>query len=93
MIISLVKRIRLKHSYCNYAFVFRTSINSKGTKVVNWVKFILGVIAKTVTATFNFSGMKYKYMLVASFKKIMKWAFNLVNKIFNVQSDLVKVVI
>ena len=71
----------------------RTSINSKGTKVVNWVKFILGVIAKTVTATFNFSGMKYKYMLMASFKKIMKWAFNLVNKIFNVQSDLVKVVV
>jgi|LakMenEpi03Aug12_release.lakeMendotaPanAssembly.Ray.scaffolds.fasta_scaffold879787_2 hypothetical protein len=71
----------------------RTCINSKGTKVVNWVKFILGVIAKTVTATFNFSGMKYKYMLVASFKKIMKWAFKLINKIFNVQSDLVKVVV
>jgi hypothetical protein len=71
----------------------RTSINSKGTKVVNWVKFILGVIAKTVTATFNFSGMKYKFMLAASFKKIMRWAFNLVNKIFNVQSDLVKVVV
>lgn len=54
---------------------------------------ILGVIAKTVTATFNFSGMKYKFMLASSFKKIMKWAFNLVNKIFNVQSDLVKVVV
>jgi hypothetical protein len=37
--------------------------------------------------------MKYKYMLVASFKKIMKWAFKLINKIFNVQSDLVKVVV
>ena len=54
---------------------------------------ILGVIAKTVTATFNFSGMKYKYMLVSSFKRIMKWAFKLINKIFNVQSDLVKVVV
>lgn len=71
----------------------KTSINSKGTKVVNWVKFILGVIAKCVTATFEFSGMKYKFMLASSFKKIMKWAFNFVNKIFNLQSDLVKVIV
>jgi hypothetical protein len=54
---------------------------------------ILGVIAKTVTATFNFSGMKYKYMLASSFRRIMKWAFKLINKIFSVQSDLVKVIV
>lgn len=69
----------------------KTSINSKGNKVVNWLKFILGVIARTVVATFNFSGMQYKCMLIASFKTIMRWAFKLVSSLYNSNQNNIKI--
>lgn len=79
------KACTFKVKFFNKYKGIKTSINSKGTKVVNWLKFILGVIAKTVVATFNFSGMKFKTMLSSCFKTIMKWAFKLVNKLYSSQ--------
>lgn len=61
----------------------KTSINSRGLKVVNWIKFILGVIAKTIKATFEFTGAKYVMNFNTAFVNTVKWAFRLVTKLFH----------
>ena len=60
----------------------RTWFNSKGERIKNWAKFIIGVIALTVAKTYNFSGFKY----VSPPKLIMSvvgFATRFVKRMFN----------
>jgi hypothetical protein len=60
----------------------RTWFNSKGERIKNWAKFILGVIALTVAKTYNFTGFKY----VSPPKLIMSvvmFATRFVKRMFN----------
>lgn len=62
-----------------------TSINLRGTKVVNWIKFIMGVIAKTIKATFEFTGVKYNSNLTCGVLSTLKWAFKVVTNLVNIK--------
>lgn len=62
----------------------RTSINKQGNKIVNWAKFIMGVIALTVAMTFDYSGYKYcKSNTINKVKNVVAFAGRFVRRVLD----------
>ncbi len=71
----------------------RTSINKKGNKVVNWAKFIVGVIALTLAKTFDYSGFKFaKDASINKVKQVISFAIRTVKRLFNNTVNLLNLI-
>lgn len=65
----------------------RTVFNTKGNKIANWLKFILNIIARSIVATFKFSGLQYVNSITTVFKSVMSWAFKVCTKLDVISKD------
>lgn len=71
---------KVKYFYTNNCN--STPFNSKGNKVKNWAKFILGVIAVTVAKTYEYSGFKF-VSPPSIINRVVAFAIRVVNRLFN----------